>query len=98
MRGRIEWAAGKSGRKNYWRVTEDDFSKAEAGVTLNQAQQPGEVPRTRVNRKRLNEKTLEKPYSPGFLNPTSTPGGIRTPNPRFRRPMRYPIAPRAREL
>jgi len=34
MRGRIEWAAGKSGRKNYWRVTEDDFSKAEAGVTL----------------------------------------------------------------
>src|SRR5262245_30522322 len=26
----------------------------------------------------------------------NTPGGIRTPNPRFRRPMRYPIAPRAR--
>ena len=26
---------------------------------------------------------------------TNTPGGIRTPNPRFRRPMRYPIAPRA---
>ena len=25
----------------------------------------------------------------------STPGGIRTPNPRFRRPMRYPVAPRA---
>ena len=27
----------------------------------------------------------------------STPGGIRTPNPRFRRPMRYPIAPRAHD-
>ncbi len=26
----------------------------------------------------------------------STPGRIRTCNPRFRRPMRYPIAPRAR--
>ena len=24
----------------------------------------------------------------------STPGGIRTPNPRFRRPMRYPVVPR----
>ena len=26
----------------------------------------------------------------------NTPGGIRTPNPRFRRPMRYPVAHRAR--
>lgn len=28
---------------------------------------------------------------------TSTPGGIRTPNPRFRRPMLYPIELRTRE-
>ena len=43
-------------QEHYWRVTEDDFNKVEAGVTLNQAQQPGEVPRNRVNRKRLNEE------------------------------------------
>ena len=31
------------------------------------------------------------------VNVKSTPGRIRTCNPRFRRPMRYPIAPRARK-
>lgn len=28
----------------------------------------------------------------------STPGWIRTNNPRFRRPMRYPVAPRVRAM
>jgi hypothetical protein len=41
--------------------------------------------------------TLRRFWSRGASDPVkeSTPGRIRTCNPRFRRPMRYPIAPRA---
>lgn len=89
------------GAKHYLMPTEADFLTASGGtVAVEKVAQGGH--RTRAHRRVMNAKKpqiLERIAALCVLVQTrdslpNTPDRIRTCNPRFRRPMRYPIAPR----
>ncbi len=86
--------SGAIAETHYLQTTEDDFGLAIGSVGLLVGPSVGnQEPLREIGKQKNpgNPKVLMA--SNGSGKSTSTPNRIRTYNPRFRRPMRYPVAP-----
>jgi len=96
-----EWFGhtGKVAEEHYLQVTEADFAQASnpvgpfVGPSVGNQRPPREITETKKPNKNRALMALDSLLMLSDNN-KSTPERIRTSNPRFRRPMRYPIAPR----
>ncbi len=75
-------------------LTNDDYKSGRQGGTKCGTVSVGQQPSGAVTANGIKRK----PRKHEHYKQTSTPGGIRTPNPRFRRPMLYPIELRTHYL
>ena len=89
----------ETARKHYLKVRDGHFDRATEPIGLHEGlQQSAAAGRNDSQAEEgAHEKTLGKSKTQRLAASADTPGRIRTSNPRFRRPVLYPVELRMRE-